>query len=628
MAKKGTKKRAGSSKPRPAKPDRSCQPSQDRLAAARGAGADPPSDTDGVDDGLRLGEPYFHKGLNHTPEGTVDPTQWADFIDALRVLDSTGDSAPLSSIAFQADNRKWVNPLAGWAVDTEMSGPCFHTIPAPPAHDSVEAAAEAIELYWMALLRDVPFADWNSDANVGEAIEELGDLPLYINREGNVNGPPTGKNSYIRFAGLDTKSLFRGGELFDGSAKEDEPKTKKAKDGAKTKPPTPRENVGPYISQFLLKEIPYGTLRIPQRFIYARPYRDYLTDPAKWREVQNGEPRNPMKNLVGETRASERRYLSTMRDLATYVHFDQLYQAYLDAALILVQGGAKLSPGLPYSERCAPYGGIGLPRSPSPDSPLSQNQDGFGTFGGAHVLSLVTETATRALKAVWRQKWTHLRLRPEAYGGHVTFRSSILGPGEDAMLNSRAVNRVYEKNRNRLLPMAFPEGSPMHPAYGAGHATVAGACVTILKAFFDEGQPIENPVAASTDGRSLEPYENADAGEIKVGVELDKLASNISIGRNMAGVHWRSDYTQSVLLGQRVATDLLFRQCRDYAEPDYCFEFTTFGGGKVHVGHKGVKHGAPGQEPSLILSADDFGLDDRIARREDAEIAERLLKII
>jgi len=31
-----------------------------------------------------------------------------------------------------------------------------------------------------------------------------------------------------------------------------------------------------------------------------------------------------------------------------------------------------------------------------------------------------------------------------------------------------------------LLPMAFPEGSPIHPAYGAGHATVAGACVTIL----------------------------------------------------------------------------------------------------------------------------------------------------
>ena len=40
-------------------------------------------------------------------------------------------------------------------------------------------------------------------------------------------------------------------------------------------------------------------------------------------------------------------------------------------------------------------------------------------------------------------------------------------------------------NGTYFLPMAFPEGSPMHPAYGAGHATVAGACVTILKAFFD-----------------------------------------------------------------------------------------------------------------------------------------------
>jgi hypothetical protein len=37
-----------------------------------------------------------------------------------------------------------------------------------------------------------------------------------------------------------------------------------------------------------------------------------------------------------------------------------------------------------------------------------------------------------------------------------------------------------------LLPMAFPEGSPTHPAYGPGHGTVAGACVTVLKAFFDE----------------------------------------------------------------------------------------------------------------------------------------------
>ncbi len=32
-----------------------------------------------------------------------------------------------------------------------------------------------------------------------------------------------------------------------------------------------------------------------------------------------------------------------------------------------------------------------------------------------------------------------------------------------------------------FLPMAFTAGSLTHPAYGAGHATVAGACVTVLR---------------------------------------------------------------------------------------------------------------------------------------------------
>ena len=42
--------------------------------------------------------------------------------------------------------------------------------------------------------------------------------------------------------------------------------------------------------------------------------------------------------------------------------------------------------------------------------------------------------------------------------------------------------------------MAFTAGSPAHPAYGAGHASVAGICTTVLKAFFrlldEEGKPI------------------------------------------------------------------------------------------------------------------------------------------
>ena len=67
------------------------------------------------------------------------------------------------------------------------------------------------------------------------------------------------------------------------------------------------------------------------------------------------------------------------------------------------------------------------------------------------------------------------------------------------ILSKTGPTQVLERIRNStsdntyLLPQAFPEGSPMFPAYGASHATVAGACTTILKAWFKEDDKIENP---------------------------------------------------------------------------------------------------------------------------------------
>ena len=34
-----------------------------------------------------------------------------------------------------------------------------------------------------------------------------------------------------------------------------------------------------------------------------------------------------------------------------------------------------------------------------------------------------------------------------------------------------------------LLGLTYPEGSPLHPSYPSGHATLAGACITVIKAF-------------------------------------------------------------------------------------------------------------------------------------------------
>ena len=184
---------------------------------------------------------------------------------------------------------------------------------------------------------------------------------------------------------------------------------------------------------------------------------------------------------------------------------------------------------------------------------------------------------------------------PEAYAAHI--HTNRVG-NTQFDLSSKAVNatvldrvkthRVPHNGRQEsyLLPLAFPEGSPMHPAYGAGHATVAGACVTVLKAFFDENQLISDvfePVCVSSDGLSLKPYAGADATQLTVGGELNKLASNIALGRNIAGVHWRSDGTDSLQLGEQVAIALL-RDHRQLVNERFAgYELTTFSGQKVVI---------------------------------------------
>ena len=150
------------------------------------------------------------------------------------------------------------------------------------------------------------------------------------------------------------------------------------------------------------------------------------------------------------------------------------------------------------------------------------------------------------------------------------------------VLNSAALAEVFRRNGTYLLPMAFPEGSPTHPAYGAGHATVAGACVTILKAWFDESYVIPDPVVPFADGLALQPYRGG--ANLTVGGELNKLAANVAFGRNHAGVHWRSDAAESLKLGEAVALGVLqdFKGC--YNERFDGFNLTKFDGTRIKVG--------------------------------------------
>ena len=76
--------------------------------------------------------------------------------------------------------------------------------------------------------------------------------------------------------------------------------------------------------------------------------------------------------------------------------------------------------------------------------------------------------------------------------------------------------------------------------------------------------------------------------------ELDKLAANISIGRNMAGVHYYSDYYDSLRLGERIAVGILLGQAPSYGDGVET-TFKSFDGDYVTI------FGEGGSRPSLSI---------------------------
>jgi hypothetical protein len=245
----------------------------------------------------------------------------------------------------------------------------------------------------------------------------------------------------------------------------------------------------------------------------------------------------PVPQTLGDLR-----YCSTPRDLASVMHVDFVYQQLLYAALIL----------------------MGAPRHSA--FPNLAKESPFVTNGGPVDLGCaVTEVARHALKAAWVQKWRHhLKLRPEAMAARIVKElDGVLPSGTvhaDA-ISSATINAVKAYNLSKggenkpFLPLQVAEGSPTHPAYPAGHATISGACVTIIKLFIADGSfsSLGLGVKESLDGSTLSNYTGADASQMTIHGELNKIASNVAMGRNMCGVHYRSDGDEGMKLGEKVA---------------------------------------------------------------------------
>ena len=113
----------------------------------------------------------YSKGLPHDELGHVDPAAYAALLRAVESGDPADfDRIPRGSPALAARLK---NPQAGIAFVLQGADPEQLTMRPAPAFASDEAAGEMVELYWMALARDVPFAEYTSSALVAEAADDL-----------------------------------------------------------------------------------------------------------------------------------------------------------------------------------------------------------------------------------------------------------------------------------------------------------------------------------------------------------------------------------------------------------------------------------------------------------------------
>lgn len=428
----------------------------------------------------------------------------------------SGDQNDFDAIPLDgAAQRKLANPQGAYKFVMEGRDGQNTWMRPAPTFTGAETAAEMGELYWKALCRDVPFNAYGSSPLISAAVADLNAFSATV-------GPKSG-------GAVTSSTVFRG--------------------------ETPGDLVGPYISQLLYKPIPFGNGRIEQRYDTPAIADDFMTSAGDWLAIQRGAAPAPL--VKGSPR-----YISDARALGEFVHVDFTFQAYQSAALILLGIPGSFDIGNLYN--------------------TNSTQGAFVSLGGPDVLDLVSKAGNLALTGAWYQKWlVHRRLRPEAYGGRLHFQ--MAGSRDyglpDEIADSDGVARTIANNGTSFLPQAFPEGSPTHPSYPAGHATIAGACCTVLKAFFEESMAFPNPEEANAAGTALVPVSET----LTIGGEINKLANNISLGRDWAGVHYRSDGVDGLLVGEQQAISLLRDHSRTYNERFAGFTLTKFDGTKIVI---------------------------------------------
>lgn len=509
----------------------------------------------------------FAKTLEHDPTTMLPKRSQCD-----RLLDYFAEptfdklaTLPKSTVA----ERKLEDPTGG--LGFEPIGE-HQTLIAAPHHiqiNSPEGVMEMTEVYCMAIMRDTLISSLNAatdpttittaprDGNgvtPGSAVHESADAILSIlntytsSTLAKPNWPVDPKTGTTNLA-----LIFRG----HGKG----------------------EDIGQYVSQLLILDIPFGSGVFEQKYA---PEWDSVASVTKagYVAIQNGVKPVPTKAAIPARR------IQSLRDIGSVVHADPAYGLYFNAGLIAAKAGldALKRPGA---------------------------GSNFMDTGDPDYLTCIGAVTRAALRAAWLTKWQNsLKIRPETAAARLSwYETATDKPPELAtwaeMFSEDLKTRIKAWTASQgadegstFLPLLYDEGSPTHPSFPAGHATVAGACVTIMKAFLHTHGPAPayapvkwtakfGPVQMVSDDTG-DLVDTVDSGETIVG-ELNKLASNVSLGRNLAGVHYRCDGYCGIVMGEEVAISYLKAMTYSYypaiLKKNISFLLEKFDGTLVTIAH-------------------------------------------
>jgi hypothetical protein len=421
----------------------------------------------------------FSKGLLHDDQGYVNKDEMMKLITAL----DEKDYNKISNIKL-GGKLKLVNLTTSWS--NYNIGICRYT--RLPSMSSDFIAAQMAELYCMSLTRDIPFKDYTKNHLIEDCCGYLNSLRKYP----QVSGKVTPYN------------IFRG--------------------------PMYGDLQGPYISQFLHRDIKMGGITYQQKYITDLEGYDFMKTWDTAISAQNGniiEIPSPVRDNP--------RYIINGRDLFCYINFNKYCQLFHNTYNILIDLKIPINLGF---------------------TPLINDQ--VGAFNiEADIISTLNIIADKAILSAFNMQWNTMFFRPEALGIEIEriYRNNsnefLISP---ELLRNPVLKAIKSKNGNRLLSQAHYQGAPLHPSNHSEYAAIAGACITVLKFFFNTKCEIDI-YAPDSDGKKL-----VNTGmKSTIEDELNKLACNIGISRMWAGVNYHKDIIRGLKLGEKIAINHL--QC-------------------------------------------------------------------